>query len=67
MARLCDTCLNYKKEYDEFRQQYVDLIVIGKTRPEPHFCPMYDNNIPDEIYHDGAQCEFYIRKETEDQ
>lgn len=60
MARPCDTCLNYKKEYDEFRQSYDDVIVLGDKRPEAHFCPMYDNRIPDGIYYDGDNCELYI-------
>ena len=60
MARPCDTCMNYRKEFDEFRQQFDDIIVIDNTRPEPHFCPMYDNRIPDGIYYNGDTCEFYI-------
>ena len=65
MARPCDTCINYRKEFDVFRQQYNDMIVIDDTRPEPHFCPMYDSRIPDRVYYDGHDCDYYVKQEDD--
>lgn len=62
MARLCDSCLNYSKSEDEFRQQYVDNIIVSGEEPGQHFCPMYDNHIPHDIYHKGADCPYYLKK-----
>ena len=62
MDRLCDKCLNYSKEIDLFRQQYVDKIVIDGNDQEQHFCPMYDDHIPEGIYYNGENCEFFTEK-----
>lgn len=67
MGRLCERCLNYSKQLDEFRQQYDDVIVIDSTEPGKHYCPMYDDNIPAEIFYNNAECEFFVEKgETND-
>ena len=62
MVRPCDNCIFYRKEEDEFRQQFVDMIVLDSNAPEPHFCPMYDDQIPDGIYYKGESCDLYIEK-----
>lgn len=62
MARPCDTCLNYNKSIDEFRQSFVDVEIVNDNSLEQHFCPMYDDHIPHDIYHKGADCPYYIKK-----
>jgi hypothetical protein len=62
MGQLCNGCLNYSKEIDEFRQRFDDVVVIGSTEPEKHYCPMYDDNIPAAIFYENAECEFFIEK-----
>lgn len=62
MDRLCNKCAAYRKEYDEFRQEYVDVDEIGSDAPEPHFCTMYDDHIPTPIYYDGAPCAFFMEE-----
>lgn len=56
---LCDTCMFYNKQYDEFRQQYDDVI-DGENR-EKHFCTMYDDNIPLDITYKNADCPHYLK------
>ena len=57
----CKTCLFYDKRYDEFRQNYDDVIEEGNTQ-EKHYCVMYEDNIPNKIYYQGAKCPFYGEK-----
>lgn len=59
---LCDSCLFFDERYDKFRQDYNDAVPIGEDL-EQHFCPMYDDNIPNGIYYNNADCEFYQEKE----
>lgn len=63
MARLCDTCLNFSLKYDEFRQQFDDIEIVREPKQERHYCPMYDAYIPDGIYFDGQNCEYYFEQE----
>ena len=60
---LCDNCIFYRKEFDEFRQQYVDAVVVGSEEPEEHFCQMYTDHIPSGIFYNNEKCEFYLNKE----
>ncbi len=59
---LCDTCSHYRKEYDDFRQTYDDVIVL-REKNKNHFCPMYDDNIPHTIWNDGGNCKSYAKRE----
>lgn len=59
---LCDKCIFMQKEYDDFQRLYDDAVRDGDTK-ENHFCPMYDDRIPQEIYYDGAECEYFSEKE----
>lgn len=59
---LCDTCAYYRAEYNEFRRDYEDSVSDADKGPEKHYCPMYDDHIPDDIYRDGADCPFYAKK-----
>lgn len=58
---LCDSCMFYDKKHDEFRQQYDD--VIDGDKLEKHYCPMYDDHIPHDIFHKGGDCPFYVKKD----
>ena len=58
---LCDNCKNYKKEYDEFRQSFDD--VIDGDKQEKHFCTMYDDHIPHNIFYKGSDCPYYLPKD----
>jgi hypothetical protein len=58
---LCDNCAFFDEQYDKFRQDYNDAVPLGSS-VEQHFCPMYDDHIPNGIYYDGEDCEFYVLK-----
>ena len=58
---LCDTCQYMNNKYDEFRQAYNDADVIDENKTE-HFCPMYDDHIPNGIYYDDEVCEHYAKR-----
>ena len=60
---LCSKCIFYNKDYDERLQEYDDVIKIGDDR-EKHHCPMYDDNIPPNIFYDDGECEFFTEKEA---
>ena len=55
---LCDNCLFYREDYDEFRQNYDDTEKVGDNTIK-HYCPMYDDNIPNGIFYGGENCEFF--------
>ena len=56
---LCDTCRFYSKQHDEFRQKFDDVIIKGDKSYEKHFCPMYSDNIPNDIYYKNGDCIYY--------
>lgn len=60
---LCDNCLFYKKEQDEFRQNYDDVVVIDSKEKPHHYCPMYNDHIPQEIWYNNGNCPYYEKKE----
>lgn len=51
------------ERYDEFRQSYNDAVPTVDKQVQ-HFCPMYDDNIPNEIYYGNGSCEFHQPKEN---
>jgi len=53
--------MNYSKEHDEFRQRYDD--VIDGDKLEKHYCPMYDDYIPHDIFYKGGDCPYYVKKD----
>ena len=59
---LCNSCPFFKREYDDFRKEYDDVIEEGKTK-EKHYCPMYADHIPFDIFYKNADCDFYERSE----
>ena len=62
---LCSTCVHMNREQDEFRQQFDDVIVEGDNTVH-HFCPMYDDHIPDKIFYADGDCPFYYAKDAND-
>ena len=57
MAR-CDTCALMSREYDGLCRDHDDIRVDGDTA-DRHYCPMYDDCIPAEIYNGEEDCKFY--------
>lgn len=60
---LCKRCAFMNERYDEFRQSYNDAVPTADKQVQ-HFCPMYDDNIPNEIYYGNGSCEFHQPKEN---
>jgi hypothetical protein len=59
----CNKCVNYDKNYSEFRKLYEDVIKIDGDKREKDFCTMYDDFIPLKITYDGANCPYFLPKE----
>lgn len=55
---LCDSCNLMDKRYDEFRQSYNDSVAVADRRLQ-HFCPMFDDHIPNKIYYGNGECKHY--------
>lgn len=62
---LCNKCKVYNTQYDEFRQNWDDILLEPPAQNTPHYCIMYEDNIPNKIYYDGAVCKFYEPKDAE--
>lgn len=62
---LCDNCIFYNKDYDEFRQGYNDVIIIDEKPRLKHYCTMYNSNLPQGIWYNNADCPYYEKKEEE--
>lgn len=60
---LCDNCMLYNKQEDEFRQQYDDVVEIDGDKRQKHYCSMYDDNIPNKIFYENGDCPFHIPKD----
>lgn len=61
--RQCNTCIHFDSEYEAFRTTYDDVIVEGKKKD--HFCPLYDDVIPQKIWYEEGKCPYYRDKEDE--
>lgn len=61
---LCDTCAFMDKRYDQFRQEYNDTVRTD-NKIEQHFCPMYDDHIPNGIYYGDDKCKHYQEDDTD--
>lgn len=55
---LCSKCIFMNKRYDEFRQSYNDAVPVSDKQTQ-HFCPMYDDAIPNDIYYKDGDCQHY--------
>ena len=58
---LCERCEFYNKELDEMRQEYDDVIKKDDTTIN-HYCPMYDGNIPHDIFNGGGNCLYFSER-----
>ena len=55
--RECGSCVHFDSRYDEFRTMFDDCIIDGKRKD--HFCPLYDDVIPQNIWYDNTKCPYY--------
>ena len=62
---LCNNCKAYNAQYDEFRQNWDDTIMDASVQNVPHYCVMYEDNIPNDIFYNDAKCKFYEPKTAE--
>lgn len=53
----CKDCMFYSEHIDELNRNFND---IGD--PSNHYCPMYQDAIPDGIFDGVKECEFYQEK-----
>lgn len=58
----CKNCKYYSKEFDEFRQQFDDVIVVGQENREKHYCIFYNDHIPSEIWGNKENCPYFEQK-----
>lgn len=54
----CETCLFYSKTIDELNRDFNDVGDIDN-----HYCPMYEDAIPDGIFEGFKDCPRYMAKE----
>ena len=59
----CKTCRYWRKEYDDFRQDFNDEIIVDDADQSKHFCVMLDDGIPPEVFNGNADCPFWDKKE----
>ena len=57
---LCNKCRFFTEAYDELNRDFND---IGD--PDNHYCPMYQDAIPNEIYYSGKNCEYFTDTKNE--
>ena len=53
----CKTCILYSEEFDDLHRDFND---VGNETE--HFCPMYEDNIPDGVFDGKKSCDFHIDK-----
>lgn len=53
----CKTCLLYSEKFDDLHRDFND---VGNETE--HFCPMYEDNIPDGVFDGKKSCDFHIDK-----
>lgn len=51
----CKNCILYDSEYDELRQSGNDVIKDGNA--EKHYCRMWKDGIPNEIWDGKTKCQ----------
>lgn len=57
---LCKTCLFYSATIDELNRDFNDVGNVNN-----HYCPIYQDAIPDGIYEGLNDCQYYTEKENE--
>lgn len=60
---LCNSCMNYRKSYDELCKSWDDESIVDAPKIEKHYCCMYDDSIPQNISNDKAECPYFMEKE----
>lgn len=55
---LCSKCLFYDLTIDDLNRSFNDIDAITN-----HFCPMYANMIPKDVFNGPKDCEFFATKE----
>lgn len=63
----CDKCFFMTHQYDTFRQNYDDVDAVDDKSKPHHYCPMYTDHIPEDIFYGDADCEFYEPVDSEEQ
>ena len=53
----CKNCLLYSETFDNLHMDFND---VGDENE--HFCPMYEDHIPDGIFDGEKKCDFYTDK-----
>lgn len=59
---LCEKCRYMVAAYDRLMQEHDDVVIIGDKSKPNHYCPMYDDHIPEAIYYGDGKCDFYDPK-----
>jgi hypothetical protein len=54
---LCNQCAFYSESVDNLNRDFND---IGNE--DNHYCPMYNDAIPDGVYNGVKDCEYYEEK-----
>ena len=54
---LCKSCSLYSEHYDNLSRDFND---IGDENN--HFCPMYENGMPEQIFAGNGDCDYYERR-----
>ena len=58
---LCNKCVFMSEKYDNIRRNHDDVVVDGKNESH-HYCPMYDDHVPNDIYFGSADCKYFDSK-----
>ena len=53
----CKDCVFYSSNIDELSRNFNDV-----GNPEGHYCPMYQDAIPDGVYNGSKECEYYEKR-----
>lgn len=53
----CENCLIYSKTFDDLGRNFNDI-----ANEKEHFCPMYDDAIPEGVFNGPEDCKFYEKK-----
>ena len=57
----CDKCLIYSERYSEFVAMHEDSTPENEN-PKEHFCQMFTDGIPEEVWNGGDQCPYMVPK-----
>lgn len=61
MTNQCKNCPFYDSEYDQMKQSWDDVVIVGNEKPtEQHYCRMYETAIDKNIINDKEKCKYNI-------